>query len=88
MKKSLPVRIPVEVRPAFMPRFNGSRICDQQAKILHTALNLLTDDKTRAQQSEASSTMVRGTTLWIEVTVDENGKVELADTKDLERELK
>lgn len=38
MRKSPPVRIPVEVRPAFMPRFNGSLIFDQQAKIVHPAL--------------------------------------------------
>lgn len=80
MKKSAPVRIPVEVRPAFMPRFNGSHTCDQQAKLLHPALNLLTDDKPRAQQSDASCAMVRGSILWIEVTVDEGGNVELANS--------
>ncbi len=75
--KSAPIRIPIAVRPRFPDRISNDEISALQAVALHPALNVLTDPLSRKAQSDAAHALVRGTVLYVWVTVDENGKVEL-----------
>lgn len=76
---SQPIRIPVAVSPKFPDRISNDELSALQAAELHPALNALTDALPRKAQSDAAYALVRGTILYIWVTVDENGVVELAE---------
>lgn len=77
--KFQPIRIPVTVTPKFPDRISNDPTAALQAEALHPALNALTDALPRKAQSDAAYALVRGTVLYVWVTVDENGTIELVE---------
>lgn len=82
--KSDPLLITVKVLPRFPSRFSNesnSEIDHEQAAILHPALNTLlaAEGAKREAQHAATCALQRGHFLRVWVTVDDAGRVELAE---------
>lgn len=91
--KSPILQIPVEVRAAFPDRCNGlpdDSVEHAQAKVLYPALGAVLDASgaSQARQSDAAHRLTRGTRLLIDVTVDSQGYVALAEADAVPRHLR
>lgn len=86
---SRPFPVPVVITAAYVSRFHSdgnSEVRRAVAEIVHAHLNPLIDNKSRSEQHDASCEVARGQILYVWVTVDDTGKIALADTPQIAKE--